>query len=341
MMRTPAFWSHDGLASRLLLPLSWCYGTVAARRHDRHPYRCPVPVICIGNVTAGGSGKTPVAQALMRAATDMGLNAHFLSRGYGGSLRGPVQVDPARHAAPDVGDEPLLLAAMARTWVSRDRAAGAKAAAQAGAHLIIMDDGLQNPHIVKDVSVLVIDGGFGFGNGRLLPAGPLREPVEAAMARVDFVLAINNSMSPRALATGPSRPANTDRLVPRSSRGMTVENMMLNIARIASAPHNLQGKPLIAFAGLGRPAKFRETLESEGAHVLEFYPFGDHHAYTARELDRLLAASRKRDAMLVTTEKDYVRLPAGFCDHVTPLPITLVFDDPALPKTLIRKAMAR
>ncbi|MEQ8698387.1 MAG: tetraacyldisaccharide 4'-kinase, partial [Bauldia litoralis] len=190
-MRTPDFWSGRGPTSALLLPAGAVYAWATRRRVARAPeYEPPVPVVCIGNLSAGGSGKTPVAMSVAAILRNKGLAAHLLTRGYGGRLSGPVRVDPALHSARDVGDEPLLLARAAPTWVARDRAAGARAAVAAGAEAVVMDDGHQNPALRKDLSLVVIDGGFGFGNRRVVPAGPLREPIAAGLARADAVVMI-------------------------------------------------------------------------------------------------------------------------------------------------------
>ena len=186
---TPEFWARRGLISSLLQPLAWVYAQgAAARQHFARPWQAPVPVICVGNLVAGGAGKTPVALSLARRLQARGRPVHILSRGYGGSLAGPVAVDPVRHSAAEVGDEPLLLAAAARCWVARDRVAGAQTAIAAGAKLLLLDDGLQNPRLAKTLSLLVVDGGYGFGNRRVLPAGPLRERLAAGLARSSAVV---------------------------------------------------------------------------------------------------------------------------------------------------------
>ncbi len=306
-MRAPEFWSdRDSPLARVLAPVGCLYGAATKRRLARPAkYRAPVPVICVGNVTAGGSGKTPVAQALVSRAVSRGVAVHCLTRGYGGRLPGPVRVDPATHTTEDIGDEPLLLAALVPTWVARDRAAGARAAVAAGAQMIVLDDGLQNPDVAYDLSLLVIDGGFGFGNARLIPAGPLREPVASAASRVGAAILIGND-SCNSIASLPA--------------GLSVIR-----AQIVPRGDDLRGRNVVAFAGLGRPEKFHDTLVEAGAKVLRWFPFPDHHMFSQQELDHI--AAQARDALLVTTEKDFVRLPAGFRDKVHAVGIDLVAND--------------
>jgi tetraacyldisaccharide 4'-kinase len=319
-MRTPRFWSEETVVAKALALFSPVYGWIAARRRHVSPYRPPVPVMCVGNVTAGGSGKTPAALTLARMALERGIAVHFLSRGYGGSLTGPIRVDPLRHGAAETGDEPFLLAQVAPAWVSRDRAAGARAAVAAGAGLIIMDDGLQNFSVTKDVALLVIDGGSGIGNGRLLPAGPLREPLQAALSRADAVLLIGEDVT----GIGKKLPS----------------EMPVIPARLTPKPHSLKGQRAIAFAGIGRPEKFRDTLLAEGIEIVEWVPFADHHRFTAGELARLADKARAGQALLVTTEKDHVRLPAAMRALVHPFAVELVCGDDGALLRLIDKAMS-
>src|SRR5689334_953886 len=234
---TPEFWASDGVLPRLLQPFAWAYAAAAAARQAwTRPWRAPVPVICVGNLTVGGAGKTPVTLSLAERLQRQGHRVHILSRGYGGALPGPVAVDTARHDAGAIGDEALLLRAAAPAWVARDRVAGARAAAAAGAGLLLLDDGLQNPTLVKDLALAVVDGGFGFGNCRVLPAGPLREPLAAGLARCDAVILMGRGEAQvAALAAG--KPLIRARLVAE------------NAAEFA-------GRAVLAFVGIGRPAKF-------------------------------------------------------------------------------------
>ena len=276
-----------------------------------------VPVVCIGSVVAGGAGKTPVAIALGEALAQRGRHPHFLSRGYGGTLAGPVRVDRAKHPAYQVGDEPLLLAAVAPTWVARDRAAGARAAANEGAGVILMDDGFQNGALRKDISLLVVDGGYGFGNGRVMPAGPLREPVEEALARADAVIVIGEDTSGAGARIGTAAPVLTARFVPRP-----------DAERVA-------GRRVLAFAGIGRPAKFFETLAGMGCEIVDAVPFPDHHRYTEDEVMGLVEAAAAADAVPVTTEKDAVRLPPSAEGMVEPVRVALEWGDPAAFERLV------
>ena len=319
MMRAPAFWSRPpeapGLAARLLAPLGWLYGLGSRLRMAlARPYRAAVPVICIGNLTAGGAGKTPTAIALVEALAARGLDPHALSRGHGGRLRGPHRVDLARDTATEVGDEPLLLAAWAPAWVARDRAAGARAAEAAGAGAIVMDDGFQNPGLAKDLSLIVVDAGQGFGNGRMIPAGPLREPPRRGIARADAVVLIGTEAEAAVTLTRwpglAAKPVLRARLEPLAT-GLP-----------------LDGADVVAFAGIGRPQKFFDTLTGLGARLVGAHGFADHEPYGAAILRRLLAEARQADAMLVTTEKDAVRLPPAFRREVMALPVRLRWDDP-------------
>jgi tetraacyldisaccharide 4'-kinase len=309
-MRAPEFWNgHDHtarLAMAVLAPIGWAYGaSVAWKRDHAMPYRPKAKVICIGNLTAGGSGKTPIAIAFARALKERGYNPFILSRGYGGRTRGPALVDPARDTDRDMGDEPLVLAAAAPVIVARDRKAGAELADASGADAIVMDDGHQNFALAKDLSVVVVDAETGFGNGRVLPAGPLRETVEQGLARADVVVLVGPGAPG---LKGFAKPVLRARLVPVDVLG-------------------LKGAGVVAFAGIGRPEKFFDTLRALGADLVETRDFADHHVYTASEIARLKA--KARGALLVTTEKDFVRLTPAERDGVNFLPIRAAFDDPA------------
>jgi len=317
-MRAPGFWSDPpgapSLLARVLWPASllWRRGTWLRRRWAR-PVSPGVPVICVGNLTAGGAGKTPTVMALVERLQAAGHTPHVLSRGHGGRRRGPHRVVPETDTAEDVGDEPLLLAALAPTWIARDRAAGAQAAVAAGTDVIVMDDGLQNPHLAKNLSLAVIDAEAGLGNGRVIPAGPLREPAMEGLARADLVLLIGTAEArARALERWPvigSRPSVSGEIRPGPS-GLA-----------------LSGIPVVAFAGIGRPDKMFATLASLGAEVIEAVPFPDHHVYHPAQLRRLLRTARGQGAMLVTTEKDAVRLPPEMRREVITLPVRLEIAD--------------
>lgn len=310
-MRAPEFWAHDTLPGRLLNPLGEAYGLAGrARRRLARPTRAAVPVICVGNLVAGGAGKTPVAMALAAQLIARGRRPHLLTRGYGGRLPGPLQVDPARHDAAAVGDEALLLAEIAPTWCARDRVAGARAAVAAGADLLIMDDGLQNPRLHQDLALLVVDGGFGFGNGRLLPAGPLREPPAAGLARVAAVVQLGDD------------EVGLDGLLPRG-----VTRLCARLCTGPDAP-DLHDRRVVAFAGIGRPEKFFRSVADAGALLVGRRAFADHHRYRRREVRALLAEAAANDALCVTTAKDRARLPADLRALITILPVSVSWQDP-------------
>jgi tetraacyldisaccharide 4'-kinase len=324
-VRAPEFWRRPpGLAARLLQPLGLAYAAAgAARRVLARPYRAPVPVVCVGNLVAGGAGKTPTAIAVQRWYAGRGLAAHFLTRGYGGRVAGPHRVDPATDTAADVGDEPLLLAARAPTWVARDRAAGARAAAAAGAQLVVMDDGFQNPGLAKTLSLLVVDGAEGFGNGRAIPAGPLREPVAAGLRRAQAVVLVGED-------TARVRPLLGDRLPVLQ-------------ARIVPGPdaERYKGERVAAFAGIGRPAKFYDTLRALGALVVATRDFPDHYPYKPEDIMGMVEHAAGRNAVLITTAKDAVRLPAGALAMLHVLDVELAFDDPQLAGAVLAQALPK
>jgi len=312
-VRAPGFWyAPPGPAASLLAPLAAVW-TMAGRvrRARARPFAAPVPVICVGNLVAGGAGKTPIVLDILTRLRSRGIAAHALARGHGGRLAGPVRVDPAAHTARDVGDEPLLLSATGPTWIARDRAAGARAASADGASLLVLDDGFQNPHLVKDLSLLVVDGATGFGNGRVMPAGPLREPLFDGMGRARAVVLM-----------GPDRAGVTDAIGKR----LPILHARLEPDRAAAA--RLAGVRVLAFAGIGRPAKFFETLETVGAHLAGSVAFPDHHPYTAAELHAVLRRAESAGARPITTAKDAMRLPPEFRARVGVLPVHVTWRDP-------------
>ena len=328
-MRAPRFWWQPfrSLPASLLRPAGLVYSSLATRRMRRHGEKADLPVICIGNFTVGGAGKTPTALAVAQLLDAAGESPSFLSRGYGGRLRGPVQVR-RKHTALDVGDEPILLAALARTIVARDRPAGARLSYEMGSTVVIMDDGLQNPSLLKDCTIAVVDGATGIGNGLTLPAGPLRAPMETQWPLIDAVLLIGDGEPGRQVAEEAKR---------RDKRVFE--------ARIVPAPDMakaLEGKKVLAFAGIGRPDKFFDTLRDCGAIVEAARPFPDHHRYKAGDLAALRQEAEARGLRAVTTEKDLARI-AGMTDlHTWPdlmaLPVRLQIENEiALRNLLLRR----
>jgi tetraacyldisaccharide 4'-kinase len=314
MMQTaPDFWGKEpGFVADLLRPLGAVWDT-AGRLHRAlaRPYQAPAPVVCIGNLVAGGAGKTPVALSLGKWLMARGIAVHAVTRGYGGRLVGPCRVDIAQHNAREVGDEALLLADHMPSWVARDRAAGAAAAVAAGAKVILLDDGFQNPSIGKTLSVVVVDSGYGFGNGRVMPAGPLREDRRRGLARADAVvlLTVAGEQSLISMAEfDPSRPIIPAVLIP------------LDGERFA-------GQRLFAFAGIGRPARFFATLRALGAELVAERAFPDHYAFSEHDMAELCDIARRAKARLVTTAKDFVRLPPAAHGAVEVLEVEVHWPD--------------
>jgi tetraacyldisaccharide 4'-kinase len=307
-MKSPGFWqTRNAPLALLLAPLGWVYAEVTAwRLAHGHPWKAPVRVICVGNLTAGGAGKTPIVRDLALRLKVRGYRPGILSRGYGGTAQGPLKVDPARHDAVLVGDEPLLLAQGAPCWVASDRAEGARAMVADGIDLILMDDGLQNPGLHQDLRIIVADGTTGFGNGRPIPAGPLREQIGAGIGRADALI-----------ITGEDH----------HNLGRAFSSQLKILQTTVAIRNSLPSGTLVAFAGIGRPEKFRATLVSAGADIAEFQAFADHHVYTDGELSALSAKAQRLGAQLVTTEKDWVRLNVEWRNKIKAIEIDLVWRD--------------
>jgi tetraacyldisaccharide 4'-kinase len=331
-MREPSFWWREaGIASGVLAPLAAVYGTIAATRLERRGVRADVPVVCIGNLTVGGAGKTPTALTIARMLAAAGERPVFLTRGYGGRLPGPLQADAARHDANDVGDEPLLLARTATTIVAGDRVAGARMAVAIGASVIVMDDGFQNPSLAKDFSILVIDARRAIGNGRVIPAGPLRAPLAAQLGRTDALVTVGTPPPAGIVAAARERdiPLFEARLVPD--------------ARAIAA---LAGHRVLAFAGIGDPQKFFATLADAGIAIAAERSFPDHHRYTDAEAETLCSEAEGAGLALVTTEKDLARLAGGagtaqLARRARALPVTLAIDQAESFKTLLLARVGR
>jgi tetraacyldisaccharide 4'-kinase len=310
-MRTPSFWKEDRLISRLLLPAATLYAAAGRRRWaSAVPFDAGAPVICVGNFVAGGAGKTPVALMIGSHLASGGARVCYVSRGYGGSLRGPVRVDPGLHTAAQVGDEPLLLAERLPTWIGVDRAASARAALEAGMEAIVMDDGFQNPTLAKTLSLLVIDGRYGFGNGRVLPAGPLREPLERALKRASCVLLLGEDRH------------DAHRLIPE---GIPVFRGNIRPLEEASA---FAGKQVVAFCGIAHPHKFHQTLQEIGCEVASLVSWPDHHRFTLTQINALKRMAASHGAQLVTTAKDMKRLPLPWREGIGVISVKAEPDDP-------------
>jgi tetraacyldisaccharide 4'-kinase len=326
-MREPAFWHGPAsLKSHLLKPLGVLYGAVAARRLRRKGLDAGIPVICVGNYHVGGAGKTPTVLALASLLRDLGELPVVLSRGYGGTLRGPVKVDPGRHDAAEVGDEPLMLARTLSVVIARNRVDGVALAKSQGASVLLMDDGFQNPAIAKDASLIVIDSGRGVGNGKVFPAGPLRAPLAPQIARTDALIVVGNGSAARLVAAeiaARGKPVLSARLVPDESS-------------LAA----LKGKRVLAFAGIGDPVRFFNTLKGCGIEVISGHSFPDHHAFSKGEIESLIAQAKRDGLTLVTTEKDLARLTVGdelpaWAQEVVPFAVSLGFEDAAALRGLV------
>ncbi|MBM09014.1 MAG: tetraacyldisaccharide 4'-kinase [Magnetovibrio sp.] len=320
-MKAPDFWwdNHRNLSSLTLMPLSWVYqaGIALKRKLGPVPKRMSVPVICVGNVTIGGSGKTPIALDIATRLKLMGKTPHFLTRGYGGNLATHTKVENGYHSPVEVGDEALLLSRVATTWIGSNRATTAHMALDFGADVLIMDDGFQNYSLAKDLSFLVFDGGVGKGNNRLLPAGPLREPFDTAISRADGLIMIgedNTSLLPYVPASLPKLTANIRPEIDEAK---------------------IKGRRFLAFAGIGRPTKFFDTLEALGAILVETRSFPDHYSYCISDITSLKNAAASLRATLITTDKDAVRLKPQEKDDINVLKISIHWDDKTVIEALL------
>jgi tetraacyldisaccharide 4'-kinase len=333
-LATPRWWyvrrgAPAPVIRALLRPISWIWAYVTAQKIARAtPFDPGVPVICVGNLTMGGTGKTPVVRELIARLNQRGIEAHGLARGYGGALSGPLKVDPALHSAAQVGDEPLMLAAGQSMWISRDRPAGARAAANGGAKAIVMDDGHQNPSLRKTLSLVVVDGEtrsgeWPFGDGAVFPSGPLREPLDRGLARADAVVL----MLPADVAE-----ADTDLLALFGSKPVL-------IARLEPSAPPPSG-PQLAFAGVGKPWKVQRSLKAAGCEMADFAGFPDHAVYSEDTLKALEARARVYGAGLLTTEKDWMRLPPEWRAKVSAWPVRARFEDEAALDRLLDDAIS-
>jgi len=322
-LSTPKWWylrdrKHAAMTRMLLKPLSWVWAGVTANRIARAAPTDPgVPIISVGNLTVGGSGKTPITREVLRLLRQAGIDAQALSRGYGGKLEGPVRVDLSLHTAADVGDEPLMLALDSPAWISRDRVAGAKAAAVEGAQALVLDDGHQNPALKKTLSLIVVDGEtrddeWPFGDGSVFPSGPMREPLKAGLARTDAVVILMPS----------------DLAEPDPELLETFGTLPVFIARLEPARPPPAG-PLVGFAGIAKPWKVERSLKAAGAELVDFAPFPDHAAFKEEDLRFLADRADQFGAALVTTEKDWSRLPPEWRARVTSWPVKATFEDEA------------
>ncbi len=299
----PQFWRHNSWISKVLQPLSYIYRFISLVKYrSTRPKKVSEPIICVGNIVMGGAGKTPVVLALIDLLHKKGFNPHVLSRGYGAVVKESVKVEPKSHNYLHVGDEALLHAKKAPTWAGKNRYLSAKLAIRDSADIIIMDDGLQNNSLTKSLSILVIDSYQGIGNGKVFPAGPLRESLKAGLKKVNMVIIIGD----KKIDIATDKPIFYAKMV---------------------ATKKIKPRSIIAFAGLGYPEKFRHTLKGYGFEVKRFFPFPDHHPYTRTDMEKMLRYAEKSGLDLITTEKDMLRIPLRFQKMVKNFPIELKFDE--------------
>lgn len=305
-MKTPDYWQSNTLISKILAPVSFIYGFLTQLRLKLHKSpKAEVPVICVGNITAGGTGKTPVSLAIAKMLINDMYHPFFVTRGYGGKIKN-VMVNNKKHSAQEVGDEPLLLSAQAPTVVNPNRYEGAKLAIKEGADLIIMDDGFQNPSLKKDLSFLVFDGNYGIGNGKIIPSGPLRETFENGTKRADALIIMGEDKHHLAKRT----------------------KLPTFYAHLETAQTALELRNVIAFAGIGHPQKFYNTLKEQGFKVIKTFDFPDHHVYNKKELENILAEAQKLNAEVYTTSKDFVKIPHSIQNEIKVLEVAVVWDKP-------------
>ena len=323
-MRAPDFWLTDNVLSRFLDPFGQIAGGITARRAARAPLvRAGAPVICVGNLTTGGTGKTPVAASIVRRLGTMGRTPAVVMRGYGGRLKGPVRVDPRKHVVDDVGDEALLHARRGAVWVSHVRAQAAAPALADGADVLVMDDGHQHSTLAKDLSILVVDGRIGFGNGRIFPAGPWREPVRGGLKRAQAAVIMGEDRLGLAVALGEHLPVLRARLGPGPERA------------------RLKGERVVAFAGIGDPQKFYEALLEVGARVSAFHPFADHYSFDVADIQPILDEAFAINAIPVTTEKDAVRLEPDQRQQVNVLSVDVAWEKPEALDALLQDVLRK
>lgn len=334
-LNTPRWWysrdrRHAPVTRMMLKPLSWIWAWATARRiANGRPVDPGAPVISIGNLTVGGSGKTPVAREVLRLLAEAGVEAHGLSRGHGGRLEGPLRVDPATHSAIDVGDEPLMLAATGPMWIARDRAVGAKAAVESGAQTLVLDDGHQNPAVKKTLSLVIVDGEtrddeWPFGDGSVFPSGPMREPLKDGLTRADAVVVL--------------LPTDVETVDPELMEVFGAKPVL--IARLEPAGPPPSG-PQVGFAGIAKPWKVERSLVAAGCELADFAPFPDHAAFSEADLAFLADRASLYGAGLVTTEKDWARLPPEWRARVTAWPVVARFQDEAAAKAMLLDAIKR
>lgn len=329
MMYAPRFWQNSNATvfSRLLAPASAFVAFCAGRRQKQSGWKAPVPVLCCGNITVGGTGKTTVALDIIQRLQQRGVAVHALIRGYGGNVKNTTRVEVTKHTAQDVGDEALLLAAKCPTWVGGDRVASAKAAIQAGAQFLVMDDGFQNPGLSKDVSLVVIDGAVGLGNGCVLPAGPLRETSQNAFERASAFLLVGEDQAGFMRQYG-------EQLSPKTV-------LRADLQPISADIDVLKSSTCVAFAGLGRPSKFFDGLKKAGVPVVAAVAFPDHYFYKTKDMNKLLALSTQHHGQLITTPKDAARLPPSMRAHIKTVGVGLEWENSAEIENMLSELLTK